>query len=84
MGTSLRVLSESYPVNGSPKYLRPCSLDEGSLTIGRVNHGDTTFVLLEYWTRSRPMVDHYHHRNIINRNGSNSSSGGYTPDTGNR
>ena len=45
MGTHLRVLSESYPLNtnmtgldGLPKYLLPCALAESSLSIERVNH----------------------------------------------
>ena len=44
MGTHLRVLSKSYPMNtnmtgldGFQKSLRPCGLDESSLSIGRVN-----------------------------------------------
>ena len=44
MGTHMRVLSESYPMNtnmtsldGLLKSLHPCALDESSLSIGRVN-----------------------------------------------
>ena len=51
-GTYLRVLRESYPTNTNMTgfssfkgYLRPCSLDEGSLRIGRVK---TVVRLLEY------------------------------------
>ena len=43
MGTHLRVLSESYLMNTNmtgkddfQKYLRPCALEESSLSIGRV------------------------------------------------
>ena len=39
MGTHLRVLSQSYlmtVLDGYPKYLHPCSLDESSLSMGRV------------------------------------------------
>ena len=44
MGTPLRVLSKSYPMNTNmvefrwfSKYLCPCALDESSLSIGGVN-----------------------------------------------
>ena len=44
MGTHLRVLIKSYPMNtnkqgldGFQKSLRPCALDESSLSIGRVS-----------------------------------------------
>ena len=43
MGTHLRVLSASYPMNTNmtgfrwfQKYLHPCALDKSSLSIGRV------------------------------------------------
>ena len=43
MGTHMRVLSESYPINTNMrgfrfffKSLRPCALEESSLSIGRV------------------------------------------------
>ena len=46
MGTHLRVLGESYPKNTDmtgfrwfPKiFVRPCTLDESNIRIGRVNH----------------------------------------------
>ena len=52
MGTHLRVLSESYPMNtnmglhGFQKSLHPCPLDESNLSIGRINpsHAGVTFL----------------------------------------
>ena len=48
MGTHLKELSESYPMNtnmtgldGFQKSLCPCALDKSSLSIGRVNYGDS-------------------------------------------
>ena len=53
MGTDLRVLNEIIPMNtnktwlgGFQKYLRPCALDESSLSIERVKAAKGPFIHL--------------------------------------
>ena len=53
MGTLLRVLSESFimstnmtGLSGFQKSLHPCTFDKSSLSIGRVNVGDTAAQLV--------------------------------------
>ena len=62
MGTHLRVLSESYPMNtnmtgldGLKRTLPPCVWDESSLSIGRVNT-EVTFVILGLLVRMQRFV----------------------------
>ena len=63
VGTHLRVLSESYPMNTNvtgfrwfSKILLPCALDESSLSIGRVTSNESSYcaddVKIGIWYKS--------------------------------
>ena len=70
MGTQLRVLSESYPMNTNmtgfldvfQKSLRSCALDKSSLSIGRSSGTWSVYMIYITWQRG-PLREYYDCRN---------------------